>query len=64
MKILVSIISFLSSIYTPIVSPVINIVKSYKNSTTGEVFVSKNVISAIEDSPKKEEILNKLYNIK
>lgn len=55
-----SIISLLSFFY----SPIIILYRSFRNHNTGEVFVSKKVMSAIENSQDRETLLNELYDIK
>ena len=59
-KILMSIISLLSFFY----SPIIILYRSFRNHNTGEVFVSKKDMSAIENSQDRETLLNELYDIK
>lgn len=47
-----------------IYSPIVSLYRSLSTHNTGEVFVSKKVMSAIENSKDKDELLNKLYNLK
>lgn len=60
-KILMSVISLFSFLY----SPIVKLYKNYKNNTTGEVFVSNKVMSVLENSNKedKEALLKELYDI-
>ncbi|SMC33625.1 hypothetical protein SAMN06296427_101236 [Moheibacter sediminis] len=61
-NIFLTFISLFSFLYLPI----INFYKGYRDNSTGETFVSTDIISQLESASKteKERILNNLYDIK
>lgn len=59
-KLFLSFISLFSFFY----SPIVNLYRSLRTHNTGEVFVSKKVMSAIENAKDKDALLHELYDLK